>query len=148
MDPTDADARMSAAVRVLVCGGRVFGNIEDTGLGTPEYWTACDQWDFGLAWLQSKFKDQSVVVISGNAKGADEIGEDFAVMEDHELEVYKADWKTHGKKAGALRNIQMLEKGKPDLVVAFPGGRGTAHMVQIARAAGVEVIEVVYVQDN
>jgi hypothetical protein len=36
----------------------------------------------------------------------------------------------------------MLEEGKPDLVVAFPGGTGTANMVKQARAAGVEVLEV------
>jgi hypothetical protein len=36
----------------------------------------------------------------------------------------------------------MLAEGKPDLVVGFPGGRGTAHMCSIARAAGVEVIEI------
>ena len=36
----------------------------------------------------------------------------------------------------------MLDEGKPDLVVAFPGGRGTAHMTRIARGAGIEVIEV------
>jgi hypothetical protein len=44
-------------------------------------------------------------------------------------------------KAGPIRKQQMLDEGKPDLVVAFPGGRGTAHMVRIARAAGIEVIE-------
>jgi UDP-N-acetylmuramoylalanine-D-glutamate ligase len=33
----------------------------------------------------------------------------------------------------------MLDEGKPDLVVAFPGGRGTANMVQQAHRAGVEV---------
>lgn len=37
---------------------------------------------------------------------------------------------------------KMLADGKPDLVVAFSGGRGTAHMVKIALAAGVEVLEV------
>jgi hypothetical protein len=36
----------------------------------------------------------------------------------------------------------MLTEGKPELVVAFPGGRGTAHMMRIAREAGVEVVEV------
>jgi hypothetical protein len=36
----------------------------------------------------------------------------------------------------------MLDEGRPDLMVAFPGRSGTAHMVRIARAAGVEVIEV------
>lgn len=34
--------------------------------------------------------------------------------------------------AGHLRNQQMLDEFKPDLVVAFPGGRGTADMVKRA----------------
>ena len=37
--------------------------------------------------------------------------------------------------------IRMLEEGRPDLVVAFPGRSGTAHMMRIARAAGVAVID-------
>jgi hypothetical protein len=53
-----------------------------------------------------------------------------------------ADWAGLGRKAGPIRNEQMLSEGQPHLVVAFPGGRGTAHMVGIARAAGVEVIEI------
>jgi ABC-type sugar transport system substrate-binding protein len=36
----------------------------------------------------------------------------------------------------------MLDEGKPDIVVAFPGGTGTADMVRRARKAGVVVIEV------
>ena len=41
-----------------------------------------------------------------------------------------------------LRNQRMLDEGKPDLVVAFPGGRDTADMVRRARSAGVEVVEI------
>jgi hypothetical protein len=36
----------------------------------------------------------------------------------------------------------MIDQGRPDLVVAFPGGRGTADMVRRARAAGISVIEI------
>lgn len=43
---------------------------------------------------------------------------------------------------GGGRNKQMLNEGKPDLVVAFPGGSGTAHMVKIAKAVGIMVIEI------
>ena len=35
----------------------------------------------------------------------------------------------------------MLDERRPDLVVAFPGGRGTADMVGRARSAGIEVID-------
>lgn len=53
-----------------------------------------------------------------------------------------ADWEDLGRKAGPIRNQRMLDDGRPELVVAFPGGPGTAHMCRIAREAGVEVIEV------
>lgn len=52
-----------------------------------------------------------------------------------------ADWSKYGKAAGPMRNQKMLDEYKPDLVVALPGGRGTADMVSRARVAGVEVIE-------
>jgi len=56
--------------------------------------------------------------------------------------VFLANWRTHGKAAGPIRNQQMLDEGRPHLVVAFPGGTGTADMVRRAKAAGVPVMEV------
>jgi len=53
-----------------------------------------------------------------------------------------AEWDKFGRRAGPLRNEQMLREGKPDVVVAFPGGRGTAHMVRIAKEAGIDVLEI------
>ena len=41
-----------------------------------------------------------------------------------------------------IRNRRMLIEGKPDLVLAFPGGKGTANMVEISRKAGVKVVEI------
>ena len=52
-----------------------------------------------------------------------------------------AEWALHGKKAGYLRNEKMLRMGKPDLVVAFPGGVGTAMMVDLAKKKGLRVID-------
>lgn len=82
------------------------------------------------------------VIIQGGAKGADRMARDFANANDIRCEQYDADWKAHGKAAGHIRNQQMLDEGKPDVVIAFPGGAGTADMVKRARAAGVEVIEI------
>lgn len=109
-------------MRVLVCGGRNYNN--------------CDHVCNVLGQINP------TVVIAGGAKGADTCAEHYADGRICGKEIYRADWKTHGKKAGILRNIQMLEKGKPDLVVAFPGGTGTAHMVKIAKEANVEVKEI------
>lgn len=125
--------------KILVCGGRDFDDryklysfmdklCEDRGWITPKD-------DYGN-WLPV------VTIISGMAKGADQIVADWAVINWTELKEFPADWNRYGRAAGYIRNKQMLDEGQPDLVVAFPGGKGTANMVKIAKATGVEVIEV------
>lgn len=54
---------------------------------------------------------------------------------------FPADWENYRRAAGPIRNRQMLVEATPDLVVAFPGGPGTANMIRQARAAGVPVHE-------
>jgi predicted Rossmann-fold nucleotide-binding protein len=81
-------------------------------------------------------------IIAGGAKGADTLAEEWAKACGVPCYVYMANWAKLGRNAGPIRNQQMLDEGKPNLVVAFPGGRGTADMVRRARAAGIEVIEV------
>ena len=51
-------------------------------------------------------------------------------------------WEKHGKAAGPIRNQFMLEQEKPDLVIAFDGGRGTADMMRRSRRAGVDTIHI------
>ena len=112
-------------VRVLVCGGRQF-----------------DDRDMLNAALDKLHHERVFsLVISGGAPGADSLAEAWAKAAGVACKVYNADWETLGRKAGPIRNEQMLVEGRPDLVVAFPGGRGTAHMVRIAREAGIEVID-------
>lgn len=82
------------------------------------------------------------MIIHGGARGADSLAAYWAAHSGVPFETYQADWKQHGRGAGPIRNKRMLSEGKPDLVVAFPGGSGTAHMVRIAREAGVKVMEV------
>lgn len=57
-------------------------------------------------------------------------------------EAFPADWAAYDRAAGPIRNARMIAEGKPDIVLAFPGGRGTANMVAQARKAGVRVIEI------
>lgn len=109
-------------MRVLVCGGRNFYDAPLLHKILSEYPIA--------------------VVIEGGASGADTGAKSYAMLKGLKLETYHADWEKHGRAAGPIRNQRMLDEGKPDLVVAFPGGRGTADMVRKARAAGVDVIEV------
>lgn len=114
--------------RVLVCGGRYF---EDSRL----IYSTLD-----ALHVQHNFS----VVIHGDARGADRVAERWADSLGIRVSVYPALWERWGTRAGPIRNQLMLDQGRPDLVVAFPGGKGTAHMVRIAKEAGVEVVEVPY----
>jgi hypothetical protein len=81
-------------------------------------------------------------LMQGGATGVDQFARDWAASRGIKRWVCKADWATHKNAAGPIRNQRMLE-WMPDAVVAFPGGKGTADMVRRARAAGVEIIEIV-----
>lgn len=80
-------------------------------------------------------------VIHGDAQGADRMTGTWARTWGIKEEKYPADWKKHGKAAGPIRNKQMLDEGKPDLVIAFMAkdSRGTKNMVDQAVRAGIEV---------
>lgn len=113
-------------MRVLICGGREYNDTEK-------------MYEF----LDRIHKDlQITTVIEGDARGADRIAGFWARKNKIDNVKFPADWDAHGRAAGIIRNKQMLEEGAPDLVIAFPGGRGTANMVFIAKEAGVEVVEV------
>lgn len=118
----DAKAQVSR-VRALVCGSR--------------HWT-----DAALIYdvLDAKCPD---VVIHGDARGADTIAGRWARERRAEEIRFPADWKTHPKGAGPIRNRRMLREGKPDIVYAFSddlaASKGTANMVAQARRAGVPV---------
>lgn len=122
----------------LVCGGRDFDNYQFVSYTLDKLCierSTCYNPDDN--WLPSDIK-----IIHGGARGADHCADQWAVVNWCQFQEFPAQWDKYGKRAGYLRNQQMLDEGKPDLVIAFPGGRGTKMMVDIARKAGVEVIEV------
>jgi hypothetical protein len=102
--------------------------------------------DKGQVWerLDALPRRPQTTIIVGDARGADTAAYWSARCCNHPVRVFKADWKTHGKKAGIIRNLEMLDE-KPDLVIAFWDGksRGTNHTITESRKRGipVEVIE-------
>lgn len=114
-------------MRVLVCGGRDFNDL-------PFLDETMDR-------LHAEHK--FTCVITGCAKGADLMAQFWAGFNGIPVDVYVARWETEGRAAGPKRNQRMIDEGKPDLIVAFPGGRGTADMARRARAARVDVISAV-----
>ena len=75
------------------------------------------------------------MIIEGEADGADALARDCGVAHRLPHRPYPANWKKYGKKAGGIRNQQMLDEGHPVLVVAFAGGTGTADMIRRAKKA-------------
>ncbi len=84
-----------------------------------------------------------VLIVHGGARGADAIAGLWAAKAGVICKVYPADWGKWDRAAGPIRNEQMLREEDVNLVVAFPGNNGTAHMVNIALAAGIEIHKVV-----
>lgn len=137
-DQDHAKIVREAGMRVLVCGGRDFANRHLFHATMCEVlpWHEPDQYGNTLP--------KGVTIMHGGCPtGADQMADDWAVVHwCDDLLVFPADWQTYRRAAGPIRNQRMLDEGKPDLVIAFPGGRGTADMVRRAKAAGVKVHEV------
>lgn len=112
--------------RVLVCGGRDFHDL-----------------DLVFMVLDTAHAANPIIdLIHGAAQGADMLAHEWAYQRNVRMHPYRADWKTHGKAAGPLRNQRMLDEGKPHLVIAFPGNKGTSDMVRRAMAAKIPVVQV------
>lgn len=75
-------------------------------------------------------------LIQGEAPGADRLCKEWAEMHGIPVVSFPADW-SKGKSAGPKRNQRMIDEGKPDAGVAFPGGDGTADMAKRIKAAGI-----------
>jgi predicted Rossmann-fold nucleotide-binding protein len=133
-------------MRILVCGGRDFGNLGQVmrqgTMSGPAFEKAKREYEFIHRKLNELARDGVDVVMTGGAAGVDIAAENWAAMNWIFCPVFKADWHAHGKAAGPIRNQKMIDEGKPDLVIAFPGGRGTADMVRRARVAKIKVIEI------
>jgi hypothetical protein len=113
--------------RVLACGGR---NYSDRGAV--------------FAALDAVHEADGIdIVIHGGAPGADSLAGAWAAERGVACRVFLADWKRDGRAAGPLRNARMLKDGVPDIVVAFPGGKGTQDMTKKAAAAGLPVRQAV-----
>lgn len=108
-------------MKVLVCGSRHFNNYEQ------------------LSTILDGFKITGI--ISGKARGADTLALVYGKTLGIPCFEFPADWSLYGRRAGPIRNHQMLKEGKPDLVVAFlaPNSRGTKHMIEISQKAGIPV---------
>lgn len=116
------------AYKVIVAGGRDFEDYEYMSAKLDE-----------LFWLSDNFDENPIKIISGMAEGADMLAIRYA--DEHELTkiLFPANWKSHPRMAGILRNEDMLTIATH--LVAFWDGKshGTKHIIDIAREKGIPV---------
>lgn len=114
-------------MKILVCGGR---NYEDkVKLFSILDFALCD------------FKD--LCIIQGEAKGADRYAKLWAIENGVCCIGVSANWTIYDLKAGNIRNGWMIKFCNPDMLLAFPGGKGTLNMINQARKNNIPVYEIV-----
>jgi predicted Rossmann-fold nucleotide-binding protein len=116
----------TTALKVLVCGGREWGDAELVESTLDRLHAA---------------RGPFSCLITGGARGVDRIAGKWARKNGVLEWDFLPEWHRAGTPDGSMRNQRMIAEGAPDLVIAFPGGLGTADMVERAKAAGVEVVE-------
>lgn len=122
-------------MRVLICGGR------DLDSSIVWNWLEAHATEMCADALDRSSNVLITHVIQGGATGADSGAERWARASETPVTCFRADWQRYGRQAGPLRNAKMIAEGRPDAVIAFPGGKGTADLVRKARAAGLPVVE-------
>lgn len=116
-------------MKLIIAGGRDYQLTKDDVLA-----------------LNDLFSELEITeVVHGGAPGADRGGKEWAKHTKFHrasnlvITEFKADWEKYGKAAGPIRNKQMAKYA--NLVVLFPGGRGTASMHREATKAGLTIYD-------
>ena len=107
-------------MRVLICGGRNFDDYEylRSTLDAAIMYGALDITE----------------IIHGDARGIDRLVGKWANETGRQCRVFR-----YGRSVGPRRNQEMIYRGKPELVIAFPGGRDTQDIINRAMAVGIPV---------
>lgn len=86
-------------------------------------------------------------VVCGMARGADQLGYDWAKANNIPIAEFPADWKRYGKSAGYKRNVEMARNADALLALWDGESRGTEHMIYLAACHGLKV-HVAYLVDE
>ena len=117
--------------RIIIAGGRDFDDVHLVALTLSNL-------------LPDDTTPDSIQIVSGGAKGADAMGELVARDNNINLAIFPAQWDTHGKRAGYVRNQLMADNA--DVLLAFwnETSKGTKHMIDIAKRKNLEVHIIIY----
>lgn len=117
-------------MRTIIAGGRDFNDYELLA-GEVEH-------------FEENHSSSYLTIVCGKARGADTLGEQWAKEEERDVIYFPADWDTHGKSAGYIRNSEMADNA--EALIAFWDGKskGTKNMIDIALRKGLVVKVVRY----
>lgn len=109
----------TTVIKLIIAGSRTFSDYNLLKLEVMKFA------------VESVF-DESPVIISGTARGADALGERFAEQYNLQIERYPADWNLHGKAAGHIRNEEMAKVATHCIVFWDGKSSGTKSMIDLA----------------
>lgn len=132
-------------VKVIICGSRTFNNYQLLDEKCREIFN-----NISNTVMYGDYKRDITImeIISGGAKGADELGERFAFNNSIEIKRFIAKWDRYGKQAGIIRNIEMINyAAKKDdtedygMLIAFWDGKskGTKQAIEYAKRMKLDV---------
>lgn len=109
-------------MRIIIAGSRDITDLAVIERGMQEV----KDKHFGGVW------SHGLTILSGGARGVDQLGERWANIHNARIELYPAEWDKHGRSAGYIRNIEMAKRA--GMLVAFwdQESRGTKHMIGVA----------------
>lgn len=123
-------------LRVIIAGSRDFDDL-------PKLMNSCNLILFNITAKHNNL--DKIRIVSGAARGADRLGEQYAKVAGYEISRFPADWDGLGKRAGYVRNAEMAKYAIADenygVLIAFWDGKskGTKHMIDLAEKNGLEV---------
>lgn len=119
--------------RVIIAGSREFSGYEKLKEN-------CDRI------LREKLEDEDchVIIVCGHARGADTLGEQYAMERSLDLDAHPADWKQYGRAAGMIRNREMANVANALIAFLQEGAlnKGTHNMVKLAQKKQLDVFVV------
>ena len=107
---------------------RIISGSRGAMIDTPKLW-----------WMLKHTKLDVTEIVSGGSGNVDICAERLAEFLHLPKRVFMADWQTHGKAAGPLRNTQMAEYGEAVLAVWNGNSPGTKHLIAEAKRCGLPI---------
>ena len=118
---------MKTTLRIAIIGSRTYNNYNEFK-------------HLLISFINNLPKDTLIEFVSGGAKGADTLAEQFAKEFNMPITVIKPDWEKYGKRAGFVRNYDIINNS--NYVIAFWDGKseGTKHSIEIAKKQGKQTL--------